>query len=111
MKKIIGTCVLLAIFSHAHAVFAHGDHGVISATSAVYIASNTVRKMTFKDMGYQAGKLDASWKDIPNEDINVIAVGDGSYVVSVSNQKIQKQVFLKITGTGQVLDVLKDNNF
>ncbi|MBV1931231.1 MAG: hypothetical protein KUG71_05895 [Porticoccaceae bacterium] len=60
MKKILRTMLLLTLITPANMGLAHSDHSTIDAQSAIQIANKSVQQMTFKDLGYQAGKLDAS---------------------------------------------------
>ncbi len=111
MKQLIRTIFLLTLITPAGAVIAHSDHGAISEESAIQIASKTVKQMTFKDMGYEAGRLDAGWKSVPIEDIEVVDVGDGFYVVSVTNKETQESVYFKIGANGKVLEARDTNSF
>lgn len=111
MKNVFVALVFVFLSTQVDVAIAHGDHGSISESSAVYIANNAVKKMTFKDMGFQVGKLEESWKSIPAEDVKVIEVGEGFYLISARNQESKKEIFLKIDETGQVLDVYGNNPF
>lgn len=111
MKLFLRTIFLLALITPAGVAIAHSDHGAISEQSAIQIASKTVKQMTFKDMGYQAGQLDAGWKSVSSEDIEVVDIRDGFYVVSATNKEAKKSVYFKIGANGQVLQARDTNSF
>ena len=90
---------------------AHGDHGVISGQKAISIAAKSVKQMTFKDFGFEVGKLDESWKDLSPEEFSVVSVEEEFYVVSASSSDAAKQAFFKIANNGQVLDVKAKNDY
>ncbi|MDO8862060.1 DUF6488 family protein [Haliea sp. E1-2-M8] len=111
MKLFFCAILLLTLITPAGVVVAHSDHGVISPQSAIQIASKTVRQMIFKDMGYKAGQLDTSWKSVPIEDIEVVDVRDGVYVVSATNKETMGSVYFKIAANGKVLEARDTNSF
>lgn len=105
MKFFIRTLFVLALITPASLVMAHSDHGAINADAAIQIAQKVVQQMTFKDFGYQAGKLDASWKAVTPADIAVEDVDDGFYLVRVSQSEAAKSLVMKIVFNGQVVEV------
>lgn len=109
MKTFLRTLLLLTLITPASMVLAHSDHSTIDAQSAIQIASKSIQQMTFKDLGYQAGKLDANWKAVPIEDIEVIDFREGVYVLSAANKATNKSLYLKITVTGQLLEAIESN--
>jgi len=109
MKNFLRTLLLLTIITPASMVLAHSNHGTIDAQSAIQIASKSIQQMTFKDLGYQAGKLDASWKSVPIEDIEVIDSKEGFYVLRAANKSTNKSLYLKISVTGKVLKARENN--
>ena len=110
MKKTLSAAVLLCALISGNAL-AHGYHGVISGQQATRIAAKSVKQMTFKDFGFEVGKLDESWKDLTPEKFSVVSVEEEFYVVSASNSDAAKQVFFKIANNGQVLGVKAKNDF
>ena len=110
MKKTLSAVVLCCTLISGSAL-AHGDHGVISGQKAISIAAKSVKQMTFKDFGFEVGKLDESWKDLSPEKFSVVSVEEEFYVVSASNSDAAKQVFFKIANNGQVLDVKAKNDY
>jgi len=110
MKKLLSTLLFCAVFVSG-GVLAHADHGIISGQQAISIAAKSVKQMTFKDFGFEVGKLDDSWKDLSPEKFSVVSVEEEYYVVSASNSDAAKQVFFKIANNGQVLDVKAKNDF
>ena len=104
MKLFLRTLLLLTLITPAGLVMAHSDHGAINEQTAIQIAGKAVQQMTFKDMGYQAGKLDASWKAVQTSDIEVVEVTDGFYLLRVIHSETKKSLSLKIAFSGQVLE-------
>lgn len=107
MTFFIRTILLFTLITPASLVLAHGDHNVIDQDTAVQIAHKTVQRMTFKDVGYKAGKLDASWKSIKPENIKVVKVENGFYLLSVSQGEKKPSLAMKIAFNGHVQEVTK----
>ncbi|MDC3190066.1 DUF6488 family protein [Pseudoalteromonas elyakovii] len=110
MNKLI-VVVLMCFALVSTVVSAHGDHGLISGQQAMSIAAKSLNKMTFKDYGFEVGKLDASWKDITKEDVSVVNAEGGFYIVKAVNKSDAKDIFFKIAKNGQLLDVKSSNDF
>lgn len=110
MKQILIVIALLAAFV-ASPVFAHGSHGSIDAATAQKIAARTVQQMTFKDMGYAVGRLDASWKTLREESVLLEQDADGYFVVSVKNSETGEVIYMQIADTGEVVAVNEDAAF
>ncbi len=107
MKQLLRTLLLVIMITPAGLVMAHSNHGTINAETAVQIAHKAVQQMTFKDFGYPVGKLDASWKSVKPDDIEVVEVGDGFYVLRITQSGTKQSLSMKIAFTGQVLEVSK----
>lgn len=110
MKNVLLAVLFCGALMSSGAI-AHGDHGVISGQTAIGIAAKSVKQMTFKDFGFEVGKLDESWKTLSTDKFSVVAVEDGFYVVSASNTAAKELVFFKIANNGQLLDVKASNDF
>ncbi|MDP4639652.1 MAG: DUF6488 family protein [Pseudomonadales bacterium] len=104
MNQLLRTLLLVILITPAGLAMAHSDHGTISADAAVQIAYKTVQQMTFKDSGYPLGKLDNSWKSVNPDDIEVVEVGDGYYVLRISQSESKQFLLMKIAATGQVVE-------
>lgn len=104
MKLLLRTLLLITLITPAGLVMAHSDHGAINDDTAVQIAHKTVQQMTFKDFGYSVGKLDASWKSVKPDDIEVIEVGDGFYILRITQSEMEQSLSMKIAFTGQVIE-------
>lgn len=107
MKQLLRTLLLVIMITPAGLVMAHSDHGKINAERAVQIAYKAVQQMTFKDFGYPVGKLNASWKSVKPDDIEVVEVGDGFYVLRITQIGTKQSLSMKMAFTGQVLEVSK----
>ena len=110
MTKLLSALTLCSVLLSVN-VMAHSDHDhdEISGQQAVSVALKSVKQMTFKDMGFEAGKLDESWKAVSAEQFSVVSIEDGYYVVSGKNG--DKALFFKVSSGGRVLDVKTSNAF
>ena len=104
MKQLLRTLFLVILTTPAGLVMAHSDHGAISDAAAVQIAHKTIQQMTFKDFGYSVGKLDNSWKSVKPDDIKVLEVGDGFYVLHITQSETKRSISMKISFTGRVVE-------
>lgn len=104
MKQLLRSLLLLTLMTPAGLAMAHSDHGAISDDAAVQIVHKAVQQMTFKDFGYPVGKLDDSWKSVKPDDIEVVEVGDGFYVLRITQSETKQSLSMKIAFTGQVME-------
>jgi hypothetical protein len=104
MKVIIRTLLLVACIVQS-AAFAHQGHNEISSETALNIANKSVQQLTFKDLGYEVGKLDASWKSATDANFNVIEVLEKTFVVSATNSSTKEVIYFEIAKNGKVLSV------
>ena len=110
MNKLISIVALCGALLTVN-VQAHGDHGVISGQKAVSIAATHIQKMTFKDAGFEVGKLDESWKNIDKSQISIEVVEEHYYIVSASNPSNEGRLYFQIAKNGQVKAVKDINEF
>tara|TARA_R110001583_G_C5499961_1_gene395655 strand:+ start:147 stop:473 length:327 start_codon:yes stop_codon:yes gene_type:complete len=104
MKVIIRALFLVACIWQS-AALAHQGHNEITSETALNIASKSVQQLTFKDFGYQVGKLDASWKSATDAHFSVIEVLEKSFIVSATNTPKSEIIYFEIAKNGQVLGV------
>jgi hypothetical protein len=104
MKIVICTLLLIATIGQGKA-FAHDGHNVISSETALNIASKSVKQLVFKDLTYDVGKLDASWKLLNESNFNVIEVLENTFIVSASNPSNNKVIYFEIAKNGKLLGV------
>ncbi|MCC2605309.1 DUF6488 family protein [Planctobacterium marinum] len=110
MNKLLSIITLCGALLTSN-VQAHGDHGVISGQKAVSIAATHIQKMTFKDAGFEVGKLDESWKNIDKSQLSIASVEDNFYVVSASNSTTERKLYFQVIKNGQVKAVKYINEF
>lgn len=110
MKKILSVLTLCSAMICSN-VSAHSDHGIISGQAAINIANKSLPQMTFKEFGFEVGKLDTSWKLLTAKDLSVVSVEDSFYVVSANNKETQSTIYFKIANNGQVMDITHKNDF
>jgi hypothetical protein len=104
MKVIIRTLLLVTCIVQS-AAFAHQGHNEITSETALSIASKSVQQLTFKDFGYEVGKLDASWKSATDANFKVIEVLDKTLIVSTTNSSTNEVIYFEIAKNGKVLSV------
>ena len=112
MKMIIRTVVstALVIASIASSVaFAHQNHDAINRETALNIANKVVKQLTFRDLGFEVGKLDASWKLLSDSNLRVVQTLDKTFIISATNTTSKNVIYFEIAKNGKVLGV-KDNN-
>ena len=109
MKFIIGTLLFIALIGQSVA-FAHVGHDVISTETALAIANKSVKQLTFKDLGFAVGKLDASWKSLTDGNFSVTDVLDAKFIISATNASNSEVIYFEISKNGKVLGV-KDVNY
>lgn len=110
MKKYLSAVALCSVFFCAN-ISAHSDHGAINGQTAINIAAKSAKQMTFKDFGFEVGKLDESWKHLAISQFSIISVEEGYYVVRAGEAGSEKQVFFKIDKSGQVLNATNENGY
>ena len=67
--------------------------------------------MTFKDYGFDIGKLDGSWKDVSSTSFAVASLERDYYVVRAIHPDSGEKVYFKIAGNGMVIDAKETNDF
>lgn len=109
MKTVFLT-ICLVLFTPV-AAFAHGSHGIISGQKAISIANSSLKRLAFKDYGFEVGKLDESWKTVTKDTLNVVDVENEFYIISAKNTVTNKTLYLQVGNNGQVMDVRAENNY
>lgn len=108
MNKLI-LIALVCITIMSTGVLAHSGHGHINDQQAISIAAKSIKKLAFKDYGFEIGKLNDSWKSISSDAFTIANEGADYYIIQASNDS--EQVYFKITKNGQLLDVKSKNDF
>lgn len=103
--KVITRALFLVTCIWQSAAFAHQGHNEITSETALNIASKSVQQLTFKDFGYQVGKLDASWKSATDSNFNVVEVLEKTFVVSATNSSNNEIIYFEIAKNGKVISV------
>lgn len=104
MKKLIATLFITLIFSTS-SVFAHGDHGKVSPKAAIQIAIKATQQLTFKDLGFNVGKLNENWKRLTTDDYKLYSADANRYVISATNKTSEKTIYFLMSMSGEVLKV------
>ncbi len=104
MKQLISILAALVIITGSSQVSAHGGgHGIISDQEAVLVAATTVKKMTFKDFGFDVGKLGEQWKSISHENVTLIDIIGGNFLLEVKHPETSETIYLQVTKSGQAV--------
>jgi hypothetical protein len=105
MKKIMLAAVLGALFNTASSIAHEGhDHSFITEYAAVDVGREFASGLTQKEAGFGLGKLPESWNKVSAEDAKFLRNGDGFYIVSVTNAKENKTLYVLMTSNGEVYD-------
>ena len=104
MKILIYTILLITLLKQT-TVHAHQGHNEISSDNAINIASKSLKKLTFKDLGYGVGKLEKSWKSLNDSNFNVLEVLETTLIISATNSLNDQVIYFEITKNGKVLSV------
>lgn len=110
MKNLI-VMLFVGLMLNTGTALAHGDHGKISAKQAIQVANKVTQKLTFKDLGFNVGKLDESWKALSTEDFKLFAAQANRYIVSAFNKAENKTIYFLMTMNGEVLKVNSEARF
>jgi hypothetical protein len=110
MKNLM-IMLFIALMINMGTALAHGDHGKISAKQAIQVAIKATQKLTFKDFGFNVGKLDESWKSLATEDFKLYAAQANRYIISASNKADNKTIYFLMTMSGEVLKVNQEAKF
>jgi hypothetical protein len=104
MKKITFLLSLLLMI-YSQGVFAHGGgHGPVSETRAIDIASVTVNQFIHFDALLWFVKLNQGWNDVSSDENRIHKKGDGYYIVSTTNKKEGKTLYILMSVAGEVYD-------
>jgi len=97
--------ILLITLLKQITVHAHQGHNEISSDNAINIASKSLKKLTFKDLGYDVGKLEASWKSLNDSNFNVLEVLETTLIIRATNSLNDQVIYFEIAKSGKVLSV------
>lgn len=108
MKNLPRILALIA-FIVAMDVSAHGEHShdpnkpdsLVTQDNGKAFAVRSIHKMTIRDFGFGAGKLDKSWLSIGAKDLVFNNKEKESFVYSVDNITSGETLFIKIDSIGK----------
>ncbi|MFD1383640.1 DUF6488 family protein [Rhodanobacter aciditrophus] len=104
MKKIL-VASLITLGMSSTGVWAHGSHGMVGDDAAKASAARTVQRMTFQDMGFEAGKLDKSWKELKGQDLQLVLKTSKSFIFEVTNPETGEVLVVTLEPNGDPSDV------
>jgi len=99
---LIHLCLVSPVRAHPHP-----NEYWISENTARSIASATLRKLAFRDMGYQVGKLGPAWARLDSREFGLLETADGFFIVTVHNPRLDQLIYLYISRIGEVQKVEK----
>lgn len=110
MKHILKASLLILVLMFSQTTLSHGDHQSINGQDATMIASKTIKQMTFKNLGFDVGQLPKEWKNISYDNISIINLVEGHYIVKASLSD-NDHIYLQISPSGQVVNATEENTF
>jgi len=99
MKKIL-VASLIAMGMSSTGAWAHGSHGMVGDDAAKASVARTVQRMTFQDMGFEAGKLDESWMSLKGQHLKLINKSEKNFVFEVTNPESGKILVVTLKPNG-----------
>ena len=114
--KILTVLLISACSLFSTGLLAHpGGHGEmrleIGDTQALDIVKSMTRALTFKDRGYEAGKLDVSWLDVTKEEYQLVEESDSVFIFKAKNSKNDQTLFFTINKNGRVQTIKDASGF
>jgi hypothetical protein len=104
MKKIT-SAVLFTVLCSAPLMAHEGhDHSFITEPAAVKVGKEFTSELTKKDGGFGFGKLSKSWSEVPAQNAKLLKNGDGFYIVTITNDKEQKMLYVLMSSKGEIYD-------
>ncbi len=105
MKKFLATFSLLFIIQGSD-VFAHpgGHAATITDEQAIAIGADAAEQLAEYDVGLGFGKLDASWKGLSQDAVQIYVRGEGYVIVSVTNTYEKETLYVLMSVSGTVYD-------
>ncbi|RDX36663.1 hypothetical protein DZA50_03730 [Kangiella sp. HD9-110m-PIT-SAG07] len=110
MKHVIQVAFIVMTLVVSGLSHAHGGHKSITGQEAVMITNKTIKQMTFKNLGFEAGKLPSEWKSVTNDNIDVLNIIEGYYIVQASINDTNT-LYFQIAPNGEVVNVKPQNDF
>ncbi len=108
IRKVLSKALMIVSITSG-VTFAHQNHDVISSEMALNIANKSMKQLTFRDLGFEVGKLDASWKLLTDANFNVLQVLDKTFIIRATNTTSKNVVYFEIAKNGKVLSVKESN--
>lgn len=111
MKKfqilVFALGLLLSLPSYSHS----GGHGdiVLNESQAISVAYSVVHQFTQHDPGLGFGKLDSSWKNIPDAARKIFKKHHDYYIISLTNR--DKTLYILMSTSGDIYDANLSGEF
>lgn len=103
--KFFRMVLLVMVCSVSGMAYAHGGHTAVSVAEAQDIARHVAVKLAEEDRGMGFGKLDESWKDIPQGNVAIGKSGPGYYIVTLKHDLEGRTLHVLMSKAGDVYDV------
>ena len=103
--KLIKALMVVTALAFSGQAFSHGGgHDRISEIEVVGIAKYVAMKLTEEERGMGFGKLDESWKELPEDKVGISKSGPGYYVVALEHEDEERTLYILMSETGSVYD-------
>ena len=103
MKYLLFVVVFGCLWPITSAIAHQGhDHSYITETAAVAVGHDYSVGIVGKKGEFDAGNLPESWREVPLNKAKLHKNGEGYYIVSVENPKVQKTLYVLMTSNGDV---------
>ena len=100
------------VITHSQYALAHdGGHELVTESHAIEIAYEVTTQFIENDPGLGFGKLSNSWKKLPINAGRVHQKGKGFYIISLTNEKEGKSLYVLMSVTGDVYDANLSGKF
>lgn len=103
MKKLFTIATIVFGLFSAHGAFAHENHtNALSDKQAIQVGAEKVGLLVSSESKIEGALLDANWKTVSTENGKLFQKGPGYYIVSYTQPKSDKTLYLLLDGVGKL---------
>jgi hypothetical protein len=89
IRKVVSKVLIIASIASS-VVFSYPSHDAISSEIALNIANKSAKQLTFTDLGFKVGELEANWKLLSDSNFRVEQVLEETFTISATNTTDKK---------------------
>jgi len=106
IRTFLATMTLAAALSFGQVSAHPGGHGGLPITegAALGIGASVAAYLVETDAGLGFGKLEPTWKGLPDDAVRIHQKGEGYYIVSIHNAGEGRTLYVLMSATGDVYD-------